>query len=243
MTSVAVVIPFRYRGNDRNRIGNLRRVAMHWMTDRFWRVGIQDDGREGDAQFNRSAAYNRAVARLPEVDVFVFAEGDMLVDHAQVLEAVELAVEKPGLVVPFTTYKALGELDSKRVRTCRKEPQDCKPVYIKPDGRAIGCLNVVSRESIDLVGRWDESFEGSQYDDTAMRRAFEVCAGPTRWVTGDAYHLWHQPGWKGEHLTDEDRAATAANEARYQRYRDATTAEEIRALTMEGCGCSAASPS
>jgi hypothetical protein len=67
-----------------------------------------------------------------------------------------------------------------------------------------------------------------------MNRAFEVAAGPTRCVNGPAYHLYHLPGWKGDHLTDEDRAATERNKARWQLYLGATSGERIRELTAGG---------
>lgn len=232
MTSVAVIIPFRDRGIDPLRKANLDRVVDH---SRVYTKTptVVSDGRDGDAQFNRSAAYNAGVRECPDAEVFVFTESDMLLDYTQIDQAVCLARETPGLVVPFTQYRYLTPEDSELVRADQVQPATCWPESTMDDGKSIGAINVVSRDTLDLIGQWDECFEGNWYDDNAMHRAFEVCAGPTRWVDGPAHHLFHLPGWKGDHLTDADRAATARNKARYDLYRKAQTPERIRELTTQ----------
>lgn len=233
MTRVAVVIPFRDRGVDPLRAANLVRVLDHWD---YWsqteaRVHVVDDGRTGIAPFNRSAAYNLGRQRAGSADVIVFAESDMLIELGQIREAVDQAVSAPGLVVPFTRYHYLSDADSQHVRAGLIGPAQCAPEYTMANGRAIGAINVVSADTLNAISQWDESFEGSWYDDNAMKIAFERCAGPTRWVTGAAHHLYHLPGWTGDHLTDADRAATAANRHRLRMYRNAHNADRIRDLT------------
>lgn len=221
-----VVIPFRDRGIDPLRALNLKRVIEHWDQP----VLVVDDGRT-EGQFNRSAAYNRA-ART-DADVFVFAESDMLIDHQQITDGITLAAAELGLVVPFTQYRYLSPHDSERVRNYDADPMWCTPSTVMDNGTSIGAINIVSTETLQAVGQWDEHFNGSWYDDRAMCRAFEICTQPTRYITGPAYHLFHQPGWKGDHLTAEDKAATQANKARWKRYRQAATPEQIRALTCQ----------
>lgn len=229
----AVIIPFRSRGTDPLREANLARVLEHWAgyTKNPLVIG---DGRGGDAQFNRSAAYNKGIRRRRAAEVLIFTESDMLLDYAQIDQAVELAAETPGLVVPFTQYRYLTPEDSAKVRAHEAEPADCTPESTMDNGKSIGAVNVVSRQTLNLIGQWDEGFEGNWYDDNAAQRAFELCAGPTRWVDGPAHHLYHLPGWKGDHLTDEDKAATARNKTRYELYRQAQTPERIRELTAGG---------
>jgi hypothetical protein len=89
---------------------------------------------------------------------------------------------------------------------------------------------VISRQTLESTGGFDERLSGNWYDDNVAKRAFEVCAGPTRWIPGPAFHLYHLPGHKGDHLTDADRAATEANRHRLHRYRMARTPEQVRAL-------------
>lgn len=231
MTSVAIIVPFRDRGRDPLRQANINYVLDHWRDFGADDVLVCSDRRDGDAQFNRHAAYNLG-AEHATADVLIFAESDMLICYPQVREAVHQAAAAPGLVVPFTQYRYLSLHASEEVRARRRHPGDCIPLHTMDNGRSIGAINVLSRTTLEAVGCWDEQFEGNWYDDNAMHRAFEVAAGPTRWVEGPAHHLYHLPSHgHGDHITDADRAATAANKARWRRYQRATTAAQIRELT------------
>lgn len=232
MTKVAIVIPWRDRGTDPLRSANLKCVLAHWIGYRA-PVHVADDGRAQEAQFNRSAAYNRG-AQWTNADVLIYTESDMILDYAQINKAVNMARETPGLVVPFTQYRYLSPNDSQLVRNHEVDPADCTPESTMNNGSSIGAVNVVSRATLKLVGGYDPAFEGSWFDDSAMRLAFDKTCGPTRWVDGPAHHLFHLPGWKGDHLTEEDKAATARNKARYALYEQAQTPERIRELTAGG---------
>lgn len=230
MTEVAVVVPFRDRGRDPLRAANLVRVLEHW--DNFDApVHVVDDGRTGDAQFNRSVAYNRGAALAPSADVLIFTESDMLIDFAQIDEAIHQARKTPGLVVPFTERHEFEAEESAQIRLNDKQPNECHATIVMPKPRRTGAINVLTRETLDLVGQYDEAFEGSWWDDRSMHIAFDRCAGPTRWINGPSYHLYHLPGYVGDHLTDTDRAATAANRRRFHQYLLARTPQRIRDLT------------
>ena len=231
----AVIIPFRDRGTDPLRKRNLHTVLRHWQAhETNWAaIIVADDGRTGAAQFNRSAAYNRGAATMSTADVFVFAESDMLIDRHQIIQAADLATQAAGLVVPYTEYRYLSEQDSQLV--CDgANPHAMTPESVIPDKHRFwprtGPINVVSKQTLNLVGGFDEHFEGNWWDDRAMLHAFEVCAGPTRFVEGPAHHLYHLPGWTGKHLTREDKAATARNQHRYHQYLTASTPQQIHAL-------------
>lgn len=228
---IGVIIPFRDRGVDSYRAANLERVAEMWESYDMTPLICSDD-RDGNAQFNRSAAYNNGVRLCNIADVFVFTESDMLIDVEQVREGITRAMEAPGLVVPFTEYRYLSRDDSVHVRG-GSDPRDFTPESVMSNGKSIGAINIISYKTLESVGQWDEIPEGSWYDDNMMERAFTVCAGPTRWVNGPAWHIYHLPGWTGEHLSPEDRAATRRNKLRWGKYQRATTPEQIRALTME----------
>lgn len=227
---VAVIIPFRDRGTDPLRQANLTAIRRHWRGYTSDALAIVTDGRNGDDQFNRSAAYNLGVRMCPEAQVYVFTESDMLIEAEQINQAVELALSAPGLIVPFTQYRYLSEDDSAAVRA-GQPPASVEPEWTMDNGRSVGAINVLSAETMALVGQFDEVFEGSWYDDRAMARAFDITAGPTRYVDGPGYHLYHRPGWAGPNLTPEDRAATARNRARFALYAQAATPERIRQLT------------
>lgn len=225
-----VIIPFRDRGLDPRRQANLDLVQAWWFAHGM-EAQIVDDGLEGDAQFNRHRAYNRAVSRNPGVDVFVFTEADMLIHPLQVRAAVLLAQTLPGLVIPFTQYRYLSDSTSDIMRSVFedrgaamaaalwvKEPSDPKsifgltPEYVMDNGRSIGAVNVVSRDTLDLTGGFTEATSGNWYDDNIIEEGFAFLTGQnTRYVPGPAVHLYHLPGHKGDHLTVEDRRATAKN--------------------------------
>lgn len=229
-----IVIPFRDRGRDPRRRANLEKV-IDWIRDWPWPLHVVDDGRAGDEQFNRSAAYNRGRLLVEGAggDVVVYLESDMLVPREQIDAGIAMARSQLGLVVPFTSYRYLAPADSVAVRQ-GAAPESMTPESTMEHGASIGAVNIVSLATLDAVGCWDETFEGSWYDDTAMYGAFGVAAGPPHWVAGVAWHLYHLPGWHGDHLTEEDRAATARNAARLNLYASATNAERIRELTAGG---------
>ena len=144
-----------------------------------------------------------------------------------------MAKEKPGLVVPFSKFMSIEPEDSVLVRNHAIEPQFAKASQIRGDRLSIGAVNVLSRESLDLIGQWDENFEGAWFDDDSMERAFKLCCGPTRFVDGSGYHLYHLSGAQGDHLSDADIAATKRNEMRWRQYLVARTPDDIRKLTLE----------
>ena len=225
----AVIIAFRDRGLDQLRSANLVRVAEHW-AQYDCEILVVSDGREGDAQFNRSRAYNRAVEQT-DAEVLVFTESDIIISHEQIDRAVKLAADAPGMVIPFSWFMALSEEDSERVRDHQIDPVDCEKHPVKGHRGSIGAACVVSRDSYQVVGGFDEKFEGAWYDDDAMKIAFDVAAGPTRWVEGSAYHLYHLSGGTGAHLSRKDREATARNRLRLRLYQQAKTPGRIRELT------------
>lgn len=230
--TAAVVIGFRDRGTDPLRRANLNHVLRYLDGLNLGTVHVASDGRNGTSQFNRHAAYNTGAqaAFTRGADTIVFYESDMLVPAEQLRHAITAATDKPGLVVPFTARHELGPADSDQVRA-GADHTNLTGALIMPKPRRTGAVNVISRTTYTLVGRYDPTFTGSHWDDRAMHRAFDLCAGPTRWIDGPSWHLYHLPGYQGPHLTDEDRAATAANRRRYGQYKRAHTPDQIRALT------------
>lgn len=225
----AIVTAFRDRGRDPNRPANLKRIIAHWM-DSPWDHIVVDDGRTGDQSFNRSAAYNRALT-LTDADILVYSEADLLVDYTQIQQGIELAAAEPGLVVPFHQFLEICEEDSAKVRDFEMEPHQTRHQQVRGDYKSIGAVNIVSRESIAAIGRWPEEFEGAWHDDDACERAFTVCCGPTRFIDGPGWHLYHLSGGHGAHLSAQDRQATQRNKRRYRKYLQARTPQRIRELT------------
>lgn len=224
--SVAVIIGFRDRGADPRRQENLKYVV-NWWGPLGAPVFVVDDGRTGGAQFNRSGAYNRGAART-DADILIYAEADMLIYYyPQIHEAIRLAREAPGLVVPFTQRRELTPEDTDLILQGAATVSGCEPASVQDAN--YGCINVLSRETLTAVGCWDEAMDGWAHDDCAMWLAFEKAVGPTRFVDGPAYHLYHDT------LTgDADKSATERNYRRMQLYTQARTPEEIHHLTAGG---------
>lgn len=226
-----VIIPFRLRENaDLRRSANLKTVLTWWWMHGFT-PAVQSDGLDGDAQFNRHRAYNSAVEEYPDADVYVFSEADMLIPIKQVMDAIAVAYSRNGLVVPFTQYRYLADKTTEHIRNYFADgeseevanwvdlPTDSlsslwqiQPESTMDNGRSIGAVNVVSRETLLMTGGFTEATSGNWYDDRIVEEGFTFLTGaPTAYIDGPAVHLYHLPGWKGDHLTDEDRAATQRN--------------------------------
>lgn len=247
-----IIIPFRDRGLDPRRGANLEVVVAWWFVH-GWEVTIMDDGLSGDAQFNRHRAYNRAVDKFPETDVFVFTEADMLIHPDQIKEAVVAAHTKPGLVVPFTQYRYLSDLSTGVLRDWfHDEPAEAtaqlwgrrvedpdsvfkmEPQSTMNNGKSIGAVNVVSAETLRLTGGFTEKTSGNWFDDNIIEEGFAFLTGHnTRWITGPAVHMYHLPGHKGDHLSTEDMNATENNRRilyhmrRAIRYNDRATVKAL----------------
>lgn len=227
---VKIIIPFRLRETgDIRRQANLDLVQAWWFAHGFDPI-IVSDGLSGDEQFNRHRAYNRGVSGNP-ANVYVFAEADMLVPPDQVRHAIELAIHKPGIVVPFTQYlywsdDATAELrdfyhdsTTETLATHFSAPVtapdsifNAPAEYTIDNGRSIGAVNVITQETLDITGGFTEATSGNWYDDNIIEQGFAfLTRQKTRFVPGPAVHAYHLQGTKGSHVTEADRRATEFN--------------------------------
>lgn len=228
--TAAIIIGYRDRGTDPLRRANLDYVLDYWKPYGL-PIHVVDDGRQGNEQFNRHAAYNKGAAQT-DADILCFVESDMIIPFARMDTAIDWATHQPGLVVPFEERHEFGPRESEAIREGRLDYRTARADIIKPKPRRTGAINVISRHTFDLVGRYDEAFEGHGWDDRSMHIAFDRCAGPTRWLDGPSWHLYHLPGFGGQHLSPQDKAATERNRRRFRLYQLAD-AQGIRELTSE----------
>ena len=234
--SNAFVIPFRCRGNDPLRQANREFVEAYVHDLDLGPVYVVSDGRQGMEPFNRHAAYNTGseLAFSRGATTVTYYEADMLVPKDQLVSAIKVAEQQVRLAIPYTARRELERRDSDAIRVGRRHFTECSSGRLMRKPRRSGAVNVLSKATLDTVGRWDSSMSGSWWDDRSMLRAFEVCTGrEAEWIPGTSWTLYHLPGYEGAHLTPEDRAATRANKARFRLYQQATTPEQIHQLTME----------
>jgi len=223
-----VLIPFRDRGTDWRRAANLE-ASLQWWRARGINPVVVDDGLAGDAQFNRSRAYNRG-AELSKADILCYIEADLLIPVNQLYDAVRLASQGPGLVVAFSKFLAMIERDTELVRAGFIPPVQACAQQMRGDNQSIGAANIVSRRSLEMTGGFDENFSGHAYDDDATELAFRICCGPTRFVNGPGYHMYHLPGALYGSASEADLAATERNRQRFELYKQAKTPDDIKNL-------------
>lgn len=225
MAAAAIIIAFRDRGIDPLRQQNLD-YTFDWWDRSGYNVYVVDDGGIGSDMFNRSRAYNRGAAAT-DAEVLCYIESDTVLPYAQLYEAIDAASSQLGLVVPFSYQFKLGEVDSARVRA-GADPDTFEPEQTHDTWRSTinhGSAGVISRRTLEAVGRWDETFDGHGHDDSAMMIAFEKTCQRARFIGGVAWHLYHldmDPGLtQGSHITAADCAAQDRNRARMKMYAEA----------------------
>lgn len=188
---VEVLIPYRAGCEWRER--SLDTVAGWWETIcPDWPVRVVDD--EGDP-FSRGCSLNAGV-EASDADVFVCADGDLLIGRSHVREAVELA-QTPGLVQPFRRLDWYAEAATRRLWSAPWEAYDgtAQPIYSwgTDDVPLVGGINVLSRQTWEQAGGWLPGFRGWGHEDVAFEAQCSTLAGPTRRTGGVAAHLFHQP--------------------------------------------------
>ena len=172
MKDFDVLIPVRDRGTDWRRAANLE-ASLQWWRARGINPVVVDDGLAGDAQFNRSRAYNRG-AELSKADILCYIEADLLIPVNQLYDAVCLASQGPGLVVAFSKFLAMIERDTELVRAGFIPPAQACAQQMRGDNQSIGAANIVSRRSLEMTGGFDENFSGHAYDDDATEYARRI---------------------------------------------------------------------
>lgn len=209
--------------------------------DRLWeyaRAGLDAsfhwarvvEGLSVDGPFNRSRALNEA-AEGSDWDVAVILDADTVPTyHPNVGEAVDLALKTGKLVLPQDTFRSLSRAGTKAVLAAECAIEDAEKRWDYPNPKS-SCI-VVSRQTWELVGGFDERFEGWGFEDAAFFRACRALAGVER-LPGLCYHLWHPRSEE----KNPSRAEYQRNQALAALYKDARhDAEVMRAILAEPGG-------
>ena len=180
-----LVVPWRDTGCEWRR-------RAHDYVLRYYSAFDLVDSDAGDELFSRADSINVA-ARASDAEVIVALDADLIIPTAQIMAAVSLALDAPGMVVPFDELRYLGPAATLRVTEEGSSPWLAEPrhrITPTPSVPMVGGCNVLSRSTFDLIGGWPDGFAGWGCEDIAFANATAAIA-PMRRVGGPAIHLHH----------------------------------------------------
>lgn len=196
-----LIVPWRDMGCEHRRDALAHVQGYYYGHD----IHLCDTG--GDV-FSRSDALNAAVQSL-RPDVVVALDADLLIPDCQLNAAVRLAVEAPGMVVPFTEGRYLSEAATGAVYD-GANPWLQQPRWLFSVSEVtplLGGCNVLSFDTFDRAGGWPDGFAGWGHEDVAFAAACAKVA-PLRRVAGPMVHLHHpkdDPTYVGAEVVEANR--------------------------------------
>lgn len=185
---------------------------------------------EGEQPMNRAAARNRAAEQAGDWDVAVFLDADTVPDFERLRRAVDLAAETSKLVCPQDTFRSLTRDGTKAVLAGKCAIEDAPKRWDYPRPKS-SCI-VVSRETWELVGGYDERFEGWGHEDASLFHACQALAGVKR-LDGVCRHCWHPRSPEKNPNLDHYRANAELGDRYKAARRDA---DAMRAILAEPGG-------
>lgn len=172
-----------WRGGDPHR-------ERSWaVTRRSWeRHGFRIVTGDTPGPFSRAGARNAAAIAAGPWAVAVFVDADTIVhDAGAVREAIALATETGGVVVPHDRYVGLTAQGTRLVQNGKRA--GWAMVGRRKDNSPLGVL-VVARPAWETLGGFDERFTGWGGEDGAFLRAARTLVDVRR-LPGEIVHLWH----------------------------------------------------
>ena len=167
---IAVCVP--YRPSHPDRVRNFARVRHVWDV---MGLPVYTGDCEGDRK--RAHAVNAARAQVDGADVLFISDSDVLLDdpYHQTLAACETALEHGAYTVAFTTLRYLDA--------------DGNEFWVQK--KIWGGVFAIPRSLFDLVGGFDERFQGYGAEDIGFLVCASTLGGPKQRMPGLAYHLDH----------------------------------------------------
>lgn len=205
--------------------------------DRLWeyvRAGMEAafpwagvvEGQSPAGPFNRSRALNEAAERS-DWDVAVILDADTVPTfRPNVADAIDLALDSGKLVCAQDNLRSLSRSGTKAVLAGECAIADAEKRWDYPNPKS-SCV-VVNRQTWELVGGFDERFEGWGYEDAAFFHACQALVGVER-QSGVAYHLWHPRSQEKNPARAEYQTNRALGGLYKGARRDAETMREILA--------------
>lgn len=206
--TVSLIIPFASE--------DIRRLQIFdWVEERWQNVCPGFElciGHDDPQDFNRSKARNRAFEESSG-DLIVISDADTACPIDNVLGALKAVEEGHAWVIAHSEYHSLTEEYTDWLIT-QPPGMMLKPPFPSNwvmHSRSQAGVLVMTRETYEKVGGYNEEFDGWGYEDNefAVRLTRQV-GQPTR-CFGPMLHLWHDPGLNFE------QPNIAYNEALYQK--------------------------
>lgn len=169
----------------------------------------------GPTPFSRSAALNMGM-EFTDAEVVVTLDADLLIRPSALRKAVELAAERPGLVIPFDRLLYVHERETQTIlrQPSGQWPRPVRPWRWTPTDKIplLGGCGVLSRETWGLAGGWLEQFHRWGGQDVAFAAQCSTLVAPLRRIEGDAVHLFHPKD--GDYVDPDQIAANRERMAR-----------------------------
>lgn len=199
---VEVCIPWRDHPSRRRALAFTRA----WWNRHGYQVRLLDTD---DDPFNLAAVRNLAV-RTSTTDVVVLADADTLPERAPLEDAIRLAADGHGTVLPYTEYRSLRADGSRQAYAYVPLPR-CNHLTIP--GACSG-VYVTTRDGWASHHGQDERFAGWGCEDAAWWITHTTLLGEPRRVPGRVFALTHDS-------QDKSGEATARNFGRIALYEQA----------------------
>lgn len=187
---LSVLIP--YGGTE-----EWRERSFHWLLRRYGDLlpGAQIVIGSSDAEnFSRAEARNRAFGQCTG-DTLLIADADTIFHPDQLTAAINLLKGKRNWVLPYQWYYNLSREVTDSILNLDASETITEPVHPASYEHKIESwagLLVTPREAFEVVGGYDERFQGWGYEDNAFRLALDTLWGQhERLAWGYCLHLWH----------------------------------------------------
>lgn len=192
--SAAAIIPYD------NRHSPERERAFKTVLDHLTALSLFPFVATGGDPWSPGRARNfGARALMPDETMIVFNDADSICPPEQIVDAIRMASESPGLVFAYDLYV---RKDS--------EGRNQSPIF---NSGSMACV-AISRACFQEVGGFDESYVGWGYEDLDFATRCNAL-WPNRRVNGPVYHLWHGDRNADDSPADSDPAQVAANLERW----------------------------
>lgn len=175
-----------------------------------------------DGPFNRAGAINAAAEG--SWDIGIILDADVVAPAEQLEAAIRNVVETGRVTLGFTRYIGLTPLMTDQVLSGWVGDPSRGARYRTDEHES--SIVVVPRAAWDIVGGFDERFQGWGQEDVAFIHAIRLLVGPIERVEGPVWHLWHARSPERSRTNERYKAAQRLG----TRYRKCTTAEEMCAL-------------